>query len=371
MSRFSVLVHHPSRNAALGAALLLLGLLLLGFTEHADRLRAMGEDALGGFVLTGDAAVPGPSANGKLVLAVGAPEVKTPARDAQFGVSVDAPALVRKVEMFQWKEMRYGGQRSYEMDWFEHPIDSSTFGNPAGHANPGAFPINAARFDSPDVMVGGFKLAPALVHMIDGVEPFAADLSHVPSNMAATFQSSDGTLVTSANPERPQVGDLRISWTRIAPTDLTVFARNDGGTLVPASNPAGDAIAQVLLGKHSLTDVLTDAPQPPHFKWARRVLALLLAWAGAALLLPRARRGDRLLALAIAVMPLAVLAAAFWFDVRMLAAGALIAVAVAAAGMATWRWRSTASPTSRGRSGGTTGSKTDGPRTSANKRSSP
>ena len=339
MSRFSALADHPLRNAALGAALLLLGLLLLGFTEHADRLRAMGEDALGGFVLTGDAAVPGRSANGKLVLAVGAPEVKTPARDAQFGVSVDAPALVRKVEMFQWKEMRYGGQRSYEMDWFDHPIDSSAFGNPNGHANPGAFPINAARFDSPEVTVAGFRLAPALVRMIDGVEPFAPDLSHVPPNMAATFQSSDGMLVTSAIPDHPQVGDLRISWMRVAPSDLTVFARDAGATLVPASNPAGDAIAQVLIGKHSLTDVLTDAPQPPHFKWARRILALLLAWAGAALLLPRARRRDRVLALAIAVVPLAVLAAVFWFEVRMLAAGALIAVAVAAAAVAAWRWR--------------------------------
>ena len=340
MSRFSALVDHASRNAALsGAALLLLGLLLLGFTEHADRLRAMGEDALGGFVLTGNAAVPGPAANGKLVLAAGAPEVKTPARDAQFGVSADAPALVRKVEMFQWKEMRYGGQRSYEMDWFDHPIDSSAFGNQNGHVNPGAFPINAARFDSPDVTVAGFRLAPALVGMIDGIEPFAPDLSHVPPNMAATFQADDGTLITSANPDHPQVGDLRISWMRIVPPDLTVFARDDGGTLVPASNPAGDAIAQVLIGKHSLTDVLTDAPQPPRFKWARRILALLLAWAGVALLLPRERRRDRALALAIAVMPLAVLAAAFWFDVRMLAAVALIAVAVAAVGIAAWRWR--------------------------------
>ena len=340
MSRFSALSDHVSRHAALlGAALLLLGLLLLGFTEHADRLRAMGEDALGGFVLTGDAAVPGPAANGKLVLAVGAPEVQTPARDAQFGVSVDAPALVRKVEMFQWNEMRYGGQRSYEMDWFDHPIDSSAFGNPNGHANPGAFPINAARFDSPDVTVAGFKLAPALVDMIDGVEPFTPDFSHLPPNMAATFQARDGTLVTSANPQRPQVGDLRISWMRIAPAHLTVFARDDGGTLVPASNPAGDAIAQVLLGRHSLTDVLTDAPQPPHFKWARRVLALLLAWAGAALLLPRARRRDRLLALAIAVVPLAILAAVFWFDVRTVAAAILILVAAAAVAVAAWRWR--------------------------------
>jgi hypothetical protein len=343
VSRLSGLFDDRSRNATLlGAALLLLGLLLLGFTEHADRLRAMGEDALGGFVLTSDAAVPGPAANGKLVLAVGVPEVKTPARDAQFGVAADAPALVRKVEMFQWNETHFGGRRGYEMDWFDHPIDSSAFANQNGHANSGVFPINAARFDSPEVTVAGFMLAPALVRMIDGAEAFEPDLSHLPSNMAATFQAHEGTLVTSTNPGRPQIGDLRISWLQIAPSSLTIFARDDGGTLVPASNPAGDAIAQVLLGRHSLTDVLTDAPQPPRFKWARRILALLLAWAGVAMLLPRARRHDRVLALAIAVLPLAILATMFWFDVRMLTAAILVAVAVVAAVVAVWRWRSKA-----------------------------
>jgi len=340
VSRFSAFLDSPSRNTAvLGGVLLLLGLLLLGFTEHADRLRAMGEDALGGFVLTSSAATPGPDADGKLVLAVGSPEIKTPARDAQFGVAADAPALLRKVEMFQWNETRFGGVRNYDQNWYDHPIDSSTFGDAAGHANPGAFPINATRFDSSDVTVGGFKLAPELVHMIDGPEPFEPDLSHLPPNMAATFQARDGMLVTSANAAHPQVGDLRISWMRIAPSHLTVFASDQGGTLVPVNDPSGEPIAQVLIGRHSLTDVLTDAPQPPRFKWARRVLAVLLAWAGAAMLLPTSRRRDRALALAIAVVPLALLAAVFWFDVRMLAFVVLLSIAILAGVVAAWRWR--------------------------------
>lgn len=340
MIRLPGLLENPARNAALlGACLLVLGLLLLGFTEHADRLRTMGEDALGGFVLTGKAAVPGAASAGQLVLGVGAPEVNVPARDEQFGVTTDAPALLRKVEMFQWNETGFGGERSYELDWFDHPIDSSAFDHPAGHANPGAFPINAARFDAPDVAVAGFRLAPELVRMIHGPESFEPDLAHLPANMAATFQAHDGTLVTSADPARPQAGDLRISWMRVAPSDLTVFARDDKGTLVPARNPQGDPIAQVLLGRHSLTDVLTDAPQPPHFRWARRALAVLLAWAGMALLLPRRFRRDRALSLSVAVVPLAILAAVIWFDARALAAAILVAVAVVAALVAAWRQR--------------------------------
>lgn len=339
MGRLASIFDNRARNRALlGALSLVLGLLLLGFTEHTDRLRAMGEDALGGFVLTGAAARPGPASDGQLVLAAGPPEVLSPARDAQFGVEANAPALVRKVEMFQWIETGFGGQRGYELDWFDHPIDSSAFTQPAGHVNPGAFPIGGARFDSAGVKVDGFKLSVALVHMIPGVEPFAPDLSHVPPNMAATFQAHDGTLVTSIVPGRPQVGDLRISWLRIAPADLTVFARDEGGTLVPTRSPGGDPIAQVLIGRHGLTDVLTDAPQPPRFKWARRVLSVLLAWAGVAMLLPERFRHDRLLSLSVAVAPLAIIAAVYWFDVRTVAAVILVAIAVVAVAVAGWRW---------------------------------
>lgn len=339
MSRVSAFFDDPSRNAAwLGGVLVVLGLLLLGFTEHADRLRAMGEDALGGFVLTGNAATPGPSADGHLVLAVGVPVVDQPARDAQFGVSVDAPVLLRKVEMFQWNETRFGGVRNYDQNWYGHPIDSSSFGNAAAHANPGAFPITAMRFDSGRVRVGGFRLAPELVRMIDGPEPFEPDFSKLPPNMAATFQVQHGMLVTSVDAAHPQVGDLRISWMKIAPAALTVFARDQDGTLVPVNDASGDPIAQVLIGRHSLTDVLADAPQPPRFKWARRVLAILLAWAGTAMLLPRARRHDRVLALAAAAVPLASLGAVFWFGVRMQAFVALVAIAVLAAVLVAWRW---------------------------------
>ncbi|MGH8155092.1 MAG: TMEM43 family protein [Rhodanobacteraceae bacterium] len=338
MRQIPALLEKSPRSAlVLGALLLVAGLVLLAFTERADRLRVMAEDALGAFVLTGPAATPGPAANGRLVLAAGAPDVKSPARDAQFGVAVDAPALVRKVEMFQWNQIGSRGQPGYEVDWFDHPIDSSAFVRPAGHTNPGAFPIGAQRFDSPDVVVGGFKLAPALVGMIEGVEPFKPDLSQLPPNMAATFQVRDGTLVTSTNAARPQVGDLRISWMKIAPSAVTVFARNTGGELVPVRNPAGEPVAQVMLGRLSLASVLTDAPRAPRFGWARRVLAVLLAWGGVALLLRAFRRRDAALALAIAIVPLALVGAAYWYGVWTAVFAALVIVAVLAGAVAAWR----------------------------------
>jgi hypothetical protein len=296
-------------------------------------------DALGGFVLTGSAAAPGSAANGQLVLAVGAPQVHVAAQDAQFGVAVTAPALVRKVEMFQWNETNFGGQRNYEMDWFDHPIDSTTFSERTEHANPGAFPISGARFDSANVTVAGFRLAPALVDLISGAEPFTPNLAPLPPNMAATFTARAGALVTSTDMGRPQIGDLRISWQRVAPDYLTVFARDQDGILVPARNAAGDSIAQVLVGRYALGDVVAGAPRAPRLAWARRILAVLLAWAGVGLLFPRARRRDRWLVLAVALVPLALIAAVCWFDVRTLVFVAMVLVAILASVAAVWRWR--------------------------------
>lgn len=319
-----------------GALLVVAGLLLIGFTEHADRLRAMGEDALGGFVLRGDEARPGPASDGQLVFVSGPVQIASPAHDAQFGVSADAVALVRKVEMFQWHETN-GDIRSYDMDWVDHPVDSSSFAQPAGHQNPGAFPFAAARFDSPDVRVGGFRLGPKLVDGIPGVEDFTPDLKSLPPNMAATFQAHDDALVTSTDPDHPRLGDLRVSWMRIAPKALTVLARAQGGELLQTTDASGRPLAQVQIGKRGLSDVVPDAAPRPRFAWARRVLALLLAWAGVTLLVPQWR--DRGATLLLAFLPLALLAAAFWFGARNLTAWVLVLFAALAAFGAFLRWQ--------------------------------
>ncbi len=315
-------------TAVAGAILFLVALLLAGSTEHSDRLRAMGEDALGGFVLSGGQAKPGPASNGQLVFVSGDAQIARPAHDPQFDVGADAVALVRRVEMFQWHETN-AGRRSYDQDWVDHPVDSSKFAQPAGHENPGAFPFEGARFDSPDVRVDGFQLGPELVDQIAGVEEFAPDFHALPPNMAASFQPHDAALVTSVDPGHPRIGDLRVSWMQVAPHALTVLARAQDGVLTQTRDASGRDLTQVQIGRRSLSDVVPDAAPRPSYAWAKRVLAILLAWAGVLLILPRGRR-DEWLALAAAAAPLALLACLFWFGVRNGTAIALLAIAILA-----------------------------------------
>ena len=326
---------------AAGAAMLLIALVLLGVGERADGLRYAAEQALGGFVLSGAAARPDASSDGQLVLAAGPVQVATPARDSQFGISANAPALIRKVEMFQWREINVGHGPTYELDWVDHAVDSTKFAQPVGHQNPPALPFDGARFDADDVHVQGFRIGDELVRSIPGEQPYAPDLHALPPNMAATFQArDDGTLGTSADPAHPQLGDLRVSWLVVAPNKLTVLARAQQGTLVETRDASGKPLAQVQLGVRSLRDVLPDMPPRPRVLWLRRFIAVLLGTLGAVALLRGTRRAhDLALACVFAVMPLALVAMFCWLGASV--AGTLLwllLAAVAAAG-AWWRLR--------------------------------
>lgn len=314
-----------------GCVLVALALLLLASTERSARERAAAEDAIGGAVLTD--AEPGPGAEGSVVLVSGTPEVVSLPTDLQFAVSAKAPVLLRKVEMFQWRELAFGGgPPSYEVDWVDHPVDSSRFARPAGHGNPGAFPFAAARFVAPSVRLGGFTLSEALLQAIPGYEPYAPGFSQLPPNLAASFQPADGALVTSAEPASPRLGDLRVSWAVVPLQPITVIARVQNGALMPVIGSDGEAHARVQLGERSLTDMLPAMPEAPRYAWARRALALLLAWGGAMLLSGGSRRAgrDEIAALLLAAVPLAAVAGALWLGTRDAIAIALFVVAVLA-----------------------------------------
>ena len=328
---------------AAGAALLALALVLLFFNERGVLAYRQAAERHGGSVLDlGTEAYPDSDQYGRMVRVTGTPEVVEPPRDPDFGVRADTPLLVRKVQMFQWREVRVGARVNYEMDWVGHAVDASRFEHPQGHANPGPFPFDGARFGAPSVRLAHYHLVPAIVRALPGASvPIDADLSRMPANLAASFQVVDGHLLTSANPRSPQLGDLRVSWEAVPLQQVTVIARVDGRTLEPAAGASDGRGFEVQVGDRALRDVLPDLPPVPGAVWTWRVLALLVAWGGVVLLWPvlRRRRFDVLAALGIAVVALTLLASATWIGTSITVGLMLLALALLAAAATTWRWR--------------------------------
>jgi hypothetical protein len=251
--------------------------------------------------------------HGFMARVVGTPKVVEAPHDEQFNQSADTPVLLRHVEMFQWREISFGGNVHYEQDWVDHPVDSSHFKDPAGHANPGSFPISGKQFDAGLVQMGGFRLEPVLVHALPGSQIVKPDAATLPENLAASFSRYQDYLVTSARPGVPHLGDLRVSWGAVPLQQLTIVGRLDGARLGAATDAADGKGYQVQVGDVPLLDLFPDLPVPPEFVMTWRIVSVLLAALGTLVLLSaQHRRNDPLLALGLGAIGVGSVASIIW-----------------------------------------------------------
>lgn len=323
-----------------GALLVLAGLGLVATTEQASVEHRVAAERHGGQVLEveGDAR-PDVGKDHYMVRVSGKLNVVDPPVDQDFNQRVATPVLLRHVEMFQWREVRVGGDVHYEQDWVDRPLDASRFERPAGHANPGAFPVQGKQFDAGLVKIGGYALAPELLHALPGGERIAPDMKALPANLAASFSRYGDYLVTSANPDHPRLGDLRVSWEAVPVQVVTIFARPQGDLLVPAADAPDGKGYDVQVGDRRLVDVLPDVPEPPVFAVARRVLAMLLAGIGVLLLLSgRMSAGQALpIALGAGVLLAAAVAGVMWLGKDLQASAYWFVLSVAGLAVVVWR----------------------------------
>lgn len=279
-------------------------LLLLAFgLQFWNESRTQRRDALLGearnSVQVADAARPSAAHEGRLVHVSGEAIPATPVVDAEFGVSVPALALRRRVEMYQWHEKRDrrsekqpdGSERKvtehrYEARWNDDLIRSSRFERAAEHPNPEAMPFGRETWRADEVRIGALALASSLVDDIGGWERVPVGQVNLPPNLAASFRSHGDWFVTSQDPAKPAVGDVRVRFDRVPAGSLSVVARQQGDTLVPFARGEEEALALVRRGVHA-PGALFDAASTSNSRtgWILRAAGFIVAWVGFALLL--------------------------------------------------------------------------------------
>lgn len=169
-----------------------------------------------------NAAVVPITTNGKLV-------IRRPARDAQLGIAVEAPVLVRIVEMYQWTEHCDGANCRYEKAWSGPHIDSGKFRVAEGHQNPSA-PFADARFVAGEIRLGELIVDPKLLEGHATVDyPVKADA--LPPNMAATFSVVDGILYAGGDAAHPQAGTVRVRYRVVPAGEVEVAGVRRGNKL--------------------------------------------------------------------------------------------------------------------------------------------
>jgi hypothetical protein len=198
-----------ARTASVALALLVLAAALAWFIGH-DRTAPTTP------ALEVDAAQIDAANEGRRVTIHGPLRVVQPPRDADLGVAAsDALALLREVEMLQWRESCEGGTCSHRLDWAAAPVDSDAFREPQGHANPESMPFAAARFEAGEIRLGAFLVDPDSATSGADAVAWPVRVAQLPANLAATFRDCDGSICTGEE-DKPAAGDMRVRY-RIVP----------------------------------------------------------------------------------------------------------------------------------------------------------
>ena len=178
-----------------------------------------------------------PDNEGRSVVVSGALRVTAPARDSDLGISADALALLRQVEMRQWSEKCTAAVCDYALIWSTKPIDWHAYRDRKGHENSMPFPFSSERFLATGVRLGAFNVDAALSAAAAEPVPYPVRVAQLPPNLAATFREQDGVLYTAALGSHPVAGDLRISYRIVPAGEQRLIGVQSGDRLNAPASP--------------------------------------------------------------------------------------------------------------------------------------
>ncbi|CAK8725197.1 Inner membrane protein [Candidatus Electrothrix laxa] len=202
---------------------------------------------------------------GKLIHLTGKATTEDILTDSVFGVSDNVLRLRRNVEMYQWQESsesetkkKLGGGTetvttySYSKGWEDNVISSSSFKKPEGHENPGSMPYVAEEQTASRVTLGAFTLSSSQVNRINQFEPLSIGSdTRQQENLDSRMTRQANGFYLGENPASPQVGDVRIQFESVAPTEVSIVAQQNSGGLRAYHAQAGGDIELLQIGTHT------------------------------------------------------------------------------------------------------------------------
>jgi len=214
--------------------------------------------------------------------------------DQDFGVSANAIRLRRGVEMYQWEEAEKsetrkklgGGEETvttytYTKAWSGMLNDTANFQEPAGHENPSEFPYDSMTLDAEQVAVGAFYLSPDLIAQLSDYKDLPVRDVPEGAEWPEDAQTDKGGIYLGANPEQPQVGDVRINFSVVEPGPVSIVAAQNGDSFADYETKAGGTIAMIVSGNVPAQQMFEDAiAGNTLITWLVRLGGFILIWIG-------------------------------------------------------------------------------------------
>ncbi|HXU31871.1 MAG TPA: TMEM43 family protein [Thermoanaerobaculia bacterium] len=212
---------------------------------------------------------------GKLVHVSGAVDSGEEISDEEWNVTAKAVKLIRTVEMYQWKESEKSESRkklgggtetvktyTYSKEWSDSLIDSSQFQETEGHENPGAFPVESQTLTADPVKVGAFTLSAEQLDQLTNATDLKVDAAaadQLPDEVRDKVKVAEGRYYMGANPAAPIVGDARISFSTVNPSQVSLVGVQTGETFAPYQAKAGDTVLLVEEGMQTAAQMFKTA----------------------------------------------------------------------------------------------------------------
>ena len=255
-----------------------------------------------------------PEMDGKLVYAFGLADTKDSLQDTQFGVGATAIKLKRQVEYYQYVEESHsetkdklGGKQetvttyTYKEAWTNSPVQSSQFHDPAYQTK--NYVLNTAESDSwqaEKVTFGAFVLNERQISSISGDQPvdLAIDSARIEAWQKDIRQTlrvkfggsteninavhvSQNQLYFGINPSSPNIGDVRITWTKVLPAKVTIIAKQTGNTFTNFKAKNGKTFSTLQMGVRDAEEIYQGAHDSNHMMmWIFRIIGIVLVISG-------------------------------------------------------------------------------------------
>lgn len=248
-----------------------------------------------GIVVPVDPEKANPENNGKLVHVTGMANTSETLEDPVFYVSVNAIKLKRSVEMYQWEESvksktkkKLGGGTktvktyTYRKVWSDQIIDSTRFKKPETHKNPSEMPYETRETVAENVTLGAFKLPASLIARINSYEVLELkEDTVIPESLKDAARLHRSGIYIGKDPSNPEVGDVRITFHVVKPTQVSIIAKQIGNTFEPYISKAGGTIEMLRVGTYSADTMFKQAQKANRMMtWFLRFLGFFMMFFG-------------------------------------------------------------------------------------------
>jgi len=295
-----------------GFIMFIAGTCLLWWNEgRAVKTAKMLEEAQGVAVHVDNVASVDPSLTGQLIHATSQASVSDSLRDDVFGFAALAIKVDRDVEYYQYVEKsssksedKLGGSQettttyTCSPSWAMSPVNSSEFHgeNADKYINSVLMKFDDERFVAENVKFGGYTLNTSLVSGINGSVPseLNVDAERIRSWNEAIARTLDvnpdscesvhvngNVIYFGKNPDSPQIGDVRVTFTQVNPGLVSLLAQVNGNSFESYKAKNGKTLSVISMGNVSMDRMFEQQEEAnTMWLWICRVVGVLIVIGG-------------------------------------------------------------------------------------------